>query len=435
MSFLKQFGHLSIQTRNIGSGKHLNPTKFTSILANVPFRPTSPWQMFAAEKLKGTKNEKMGQRMADISAEWKSLSEQDKKKYFDIYKEKKEAHDAAMEKALNNATSKQFYEENLLRKKYKLPLLKDPKKPKKPLNAYMLYFQAKKDDPSVYGLTIQEKTKKIAQQYAQLPESEKKSFTEKANKLHEEYRKKLAEYNRLVGGLDYGLTEGDIVCIFSQYGEIMHIILVRDRKTGKSKGYAFLQYEDQRSTILAVDNLNGATVLGRTIRVDHSYGPKKHKKEGEEDSEEEGPLMNVAPEYIEVDEAEEKKEKKKKKKKESKGDDEDPMAEYFRKKKKKKSKRRHSPSPSSDKHRSRSPSYRRRSRSPSYSRRRSRSPSYDRRRSRSPSYRRRSPSPSSDKHGSRSPSYRRRSRSPSYSRRRSRSPSYDRRRSRSPRRK
>ncbi|CEJ00897.1 Putative RNA binding motif protein X-linked 2 [Rhizopus microsporus] len=101
------------------------------------------------------------------------------------------------------------------------------------------------------------------------------------------------------GGLDYGLTEGDIVCIFSQYGEIMHIILVRDRKTGKSKGYAFLQYEDQRSTILAVDNLNGATVLGRTIRVDHSYGPKKHKKEGEEDSEEEGPLMNVAPEYVE----------------------------------------------------------------------------------------------------------------------------------------
>ena len=45
----------------------------------MPFRPTSPWQMFAAEKLKGTKNEKMGQRMADISAEWKSLSEQDKK--------------------------------------------------------------------------------------------------------------------------------------------------------------------------------------------------------------------------------------------------------------------------------------------------------------------------------------------------------------------
>lgn len=40
----------------------------------------------------------------------------------------------------------------------------------------------------------------------------------------------------------------------------MSINLVRDKKTGKSKGFAFLCYEDQRSTILAVDNLNGIKV-------------------------------------------------------------------------------------------------------------------------------------------------------------------------------
>ena len=38
----------------------------------------------------------------------------------------------------------------------------------------------------------------------------------------------------------------------------MDINLVRDKTTGKSKGFAFLAYEDQRSTILAVDNFNGA---------------------------------------------------------------------------------------------------------------------------------------------------------------------------------
>ena len=36
--------------------------------------------------------------------------------------------------------------------------------------------------------------------------------------------------------------------------------LVRDPGTGKSKGFAFLAYEDQRSTILAVDNFNGIKV-------------------------------------------------------------------------------------------------------------------------------------------------------------------------------
>lgn len=72
-----------------------------------------------------------------------------------------------------------------------------------------------------------------------------------------------------VGGLPYELTEGDIICVFSQYGEIVNINLVRDKKTGKSKGFCFLCYEDQRSTVLAVDNFNGIKIKGRTIRVDH----------------------------------------------------------------------------------------------------------------------------------------------------------------------
>ena len=36
-----------------------------------------------------------------------------------------------------------------------------------------------------------------------------------------------------VGGLPYDLTEGDIICVFSQYGEIVHINLIRDHGTGK----------------------------------------------------------------------------------------------------------------------------------------------------------------------------------------------------------
>ncbi len=47
---------------------------------------------------------------------------------------------------------------------------------------------------------------------------------------------------------------------FKRYGEIVDIHLVRDKSTGRSKGFAFICYEDQRSTILAVDNFNGAQV-------------------------------------------------------------------------------------------------------------------------------------------------------------------------------
>lgn len=99
-----------------------------------------------------------------------------------------------------------------------------------------------------------------------------------------------------------------------RYGEVVNINLVRDKKTGKSKGFCFLCYEDQRSTILAVDNFNGIKVSGaqalswlpecslpsaaalgagaggdssapqikgRTIRVDHvaNYRPPKESED------------------------------------------------------------------------------------------------------------------------------------------------------------
>lgn len=57
-----------------------------------------------------------------------------------------------------------------------------------------------------------------------------------------------------------------------RYGEIMNIELIRDKSTGKSKGFAFLQYEDQRSTVLAVDNLNGSKVI---ILVERIYARRQ----------------------------------------------------------------------------------------------------------------------------------------------------------------
>lgn len=82
-----------------------------------------------------------------------------------------------------------------------------------------------------------------------------------------------------IGGLPLELSEGDVITIFSQYGEPVFINLVRDKETGKSKGFCFLKYEDQRSCDLAVDNLGGATVLGRMLRVDHTRYKKRDDEE------------------------------------------------------------------------------------------------------------------------------------------------------------
>ena len=66
----------------------------------------------------------------------------------------------------------------------------------------------------------------------------------------------------------------------------LDINLVRDQDTNKSMGFAFVKYEDQRSTILAVDNFNGIKLLGRTLRCDHveKYKlPKEIRKKEEEE--------------------------------------------------------------------------------------------------------------------------------------------------------
>jgi RNA-binding motif X-linked protein 2 len=80
----------------------------------------------------------------------------------------------------------------------------------------------------------------------------------------------------------------------------MDVNLPRDKTTGKTRGFGFLMYEDQRSTILAVDNLNGAKVLDRTLRVDHVKNYKQPKTKGEDGEwvEPEDQSLNAKPEMI-----------------------------------------------------------------------------------------------------------------------------------------
>jgi len=173
-------------------------------------------------------------------------------------------------------------------------------------------------------LTNIKNTQKLNEQELQLGLIGKKSW-------HDEYKDSAWLF---IGGLPYDLSEGDVICVFSQYGEPVNFNLVRDHKTGKSKGFAFLCYEDQRSTILAVDNLNGIKILGRTVRVDHvkEYKiPKEHKDDTDfvKKMREEGCAPRIETSESEVEEIipkkvkKEKKEKKKKKKKRKDSDSED----------------------------------------------------------------------------------------------------------------
>lgn len=157
---------------------------------------------------------------------------------------------------------------------------------------------------------------------------------------HADYRDTAYIY---IGGIPLDVSEGDVVTIFSQYGSPTHINMIRDKETGKSKGFAFLKYEDQRSCDLAVDNFGGAEVLGRMLRVDHT----RYKKRDDEDEETyridkaEAEPVNGGKRASETDESDDERRRKKRRpmlKEEREleellqvkdGEDTDPMREYL----------------------------------------------------------------------------------------------------------
>ena len=135
-----------------------------------------------------------------------------------------------------------------------------------------------------------------------------------------------------IGGLPFDLSEGDILTIFSQYGEPTYINLIRDKESGKSKGFCFLKYEDQRSTDLAVDNLGGASVMGRVLKVDHTRYKRKDGEEEEEAARELHEVVNnggVSDEDVEEKRRPLIKEEIELLKLEREHDDDDPMKDYL----------------------------------------------------------------------------------------------------------
>lgn len=67
--------------------------------------------------------------------------------------------------------------------------------------------------------------------------------------------------------------------MMSQFGIITDLNLIRDHETEKSKGFGFVSFMDWRSTVLAVDNMNGADFMGRKLKVDHVLDYRPADKE------------------------------------------------------------------------------------------------------------------------------------------------------------
>jgi RNA recognition motif-containing protein len=70
-----------------------------------------------------------------------------------------------------------------------------------------------------------------------------------------------------IGNLSFHATEEDLMEVFTEYGSVRRISLPVDRETGKKRGFAFVEMEDEAQEDAAISELDGAEWLGRELRV------------------------------------------------------------------------------------------------------------------------------------------------------------------------
>lgn len=72
--------------------------------------------------------------------------------------------------------------------------------------------------------------------------------------------------NIYIGNLNYRVKEGDLLQVMEEYGAVSSVKVITDRETGRSKGFAFVEMDDDAASV-AISKLNGAEYMGRTMVV------------------------------------------------------------------------------------------------------------------------------------------------------------------------
>ena len=70
-----------------------------------------------------------------------------------------------------------------------------------------------------------------------------------------------------IGNLSYEITQKDLTDVFSEYGTVRRVTLPIDRETGRMRGFAFVEMGAESEEDAAIEALNGAEWLGRTLKV------------------------------------------------------------------------------------------------------------------------------------------------------------------------
>jgi RNA recognition motif-containing protein len=82
-----------------------------------------------------------------------------------------------------------------------------------------------------------------------------------------------------VGNLSYSTTEDDLRALFSQAGTVTTVTMIKDRDTGRSKGFAFVEMGTQVEAQQAISKFNGTQLQDRALTVNLAR-PREERPRG-----------------------------------------------------------------------------------------------------------------------------------------------------------
>lgn len=80
--------------------------------------------------------------------------------------------------------------------------------------------------------------------------------------------------NIYVGNLDYGIDDQDLEGVFQEYGAVKSAKVITDKFSGRSKGFGFVEMDNEDEANAAIKALNGATLENREMVVNEAR-PRK----------------------------------------------------------------------------------------------------------------------------------------------------------------
>ncbi len=83
-----------------------------------------------------------------------------------------------------------------------------------------------------------------------------------------------------VGNLNYNTTENDLIELFGQFGTVNSASIIFDRDTNRSKGFAFVELDNEEAADAAIEQLNGQEFLNRNLRVNEAISKPRNNNRG-----------------------------------------------------------------------------------------------------------------------------------------------------------